>query len=453
MAEESWHQARLIPTSGINGPDEQERRATSALLAVVGAVREFGVALTRPIGAPAASLETFIEVPFEVADQRLFPDGLIRARRGAKTWTCLVEVKTGTNMLDAAQIESYLDIAREQSFDSVLTVSNEIPALAGMHPTKIDKRKLRRVALHHYSWSQVLALAVVQKEHRGVRDPDQAWILGELIRYLEHPRSGALEFEDMGSSWVQVREAVAASTLRASDDGAADVAARFDALLRYVSLQLGRRLGDEVVPLLSRKDVADPAGRTSALAQSLSTSGILHGAIRIPGTPGPLVFTADLRANQVTCHIDIDAPREGRPATRVKWLLRQLKDAPPDLRLEAYAAHARGHGSAGLLKLVREDPSSLTLGGNKDLKSFRIAMTVSMGSKRGRGRGSFIDSSMGVVESFYGSVLAGLKAWTPNPAKLRDNPEATTRPESLSSTALSSQDGADAQPVAAVSGP
>jgi hypothetical protein len=42
MSEETWHQARLIPTSGISGAEEQERRATSALLAVMSAVREFG---------------------------------------------------------------------------------------------------------------------------------------------------------------------------------------------------------------------------------------------------------------------------------------------------------------------------------------------------------------------------------------------------------------------------
>ncbi len=42
MAEDTWLAARLIPTSGINGADEQERRATSALLAVMSAVREFG---------------------------------------------------------------------------------------------------------------------------------------------------------------------------------------------------------------------------------------------------------------------------------------------------------------------------------------------------------------------------------------------------------------------------
>ena len=73
-----------------------------------------------------------------------------------------------------------------------------MPPVPGPHPTKVDKRKLRKVALHHLSWSHVLAEAVMQKEHRGVADPDQAWILGELIRYLEHPRSGALEFDDMG---------------------------------------------------------------------------------------------------------------------------------------------------------------------------------------------------------------------------------------------------------------
>ena len=56
MSQETWHEARLIATSGINGADEQERRATSALLAVMTAVREFGRALTKPLGAPAGNV-------------------------------------------------------------------------------------------------------------------------------------------------------------------------------------------------------------------------------------------------------------------------------------------------------------------------------------------------------------------------------------------------------------
>ena len=271
MTEETWHHARLIPTSGISGAEEQERRATSALLAVMIAVREFGRALTQPLGAPAGTLDAYIEVPFVWAEQRCFPDGLIRVRRGQRSWTALVEVKTGTNELEVAQLETYLEVAREQGFDAVITVSNEIPAMAGQHPTKVDKRKLRKVALHHYSWSHVLAEAVMQKEHRGIADPEQAWILGELIRYLEHPRSGALEFDDMGASWVGVRDAVAASTLRGTDKAAAEVAARFDALLRYASLRLGRQLGTEVTPALSRREIAEPTLRAQSLVASLAS--------------------------------------------------------------------------------------------------------------------------------------------------------------------------------------
>jgi len=77
MTEETWRQARLVPTSGINRDEEQERRATSALLAVMSAVREFGRALSQPLGAPAGALETYIEVPFIWAEKRCFPDGLI----------------------------------------------------------------------------------------------------------------------------------------------------------------------------------------------------------------------------------------------------------------------------------------------------------------------------------------------------------------------------------------
>jgi hypothetical protein len=452
MAEESWHEARLIPTSGINGAEEQERRATSALLAVLGAVKEFGRVFVGQFGAPAGTLSCYIEVPFMLGDKRVYPDGLIRVQRGTKTWTALVEVKTGPNQLQTEQLENYLDVARDEGYDALITISNEIPAIAGQHPTKVDKRKLKKVTLHHVSWSQVLAEAVLQKEFRGVADPDQAWILGELIRYLEHQKSGALEFDDMGESWVAVRDSVAAGTLRPSDKGIAEVVARFDALLRFTSLQLGRQLGREVVPVLSRKEVADPAARAQALTATLCATGTLSGTIRIPDTAGNLVVTADLRASQVTCHVDVEAPRDGRPTTRVNWLVRQLKNAPDTTRVEAFAAHARGASSAELLKTVRENPASLVADPSKELRTFRVAYTAGMGTKRGRGRGAFIDTVLGTVNTFYGEVLETLRPWAAAPPKLRPThptpPDIDDSiPESLSSTDYSSQD--EVEPEAA----
>ncbi len=432
--------ARLIPTSGISGAEEQERRATSALLAVVAAVREFGRSLLSPLGAPAGAVETYIEVPFELGDRRLYPDGLVRVARGQRSWTALVEVKTGTNELGTEQLEAYLDIAREHGFDAVVTISNQVPAVRGQHPTVVDRRKLRKVALHHMPWVEVLAEAVMQKEYRGVADPDQAWILGELIRYLEHPRSGALAFDDMGASWVPVREAVHAGTLRAGDKGIQDVASRFDALLRYVGLKLGQRLGADVQPALSRRELADPSLRTQALVETLSGGGTLTGGIRIPGAAATLTVTADLRANQIHCSCELEAPKQGRPKTRVTWLLRQLEKASDTLRVEAFALHARGPGAAELAKTVRADPEVLVVDPTKELRSFRLTQITPLGAKRGTGRGSFIDSVLDAVDTFYVDVVQHLRTWSAPAPRLREDPAAPGVPAALVSTALSSQD-------------
>jgi len=59
--------------------------------------------------------------------------------------------------------------------------------------------------------------------------------------------------------------------------------------------------------------------------------------------------------------VDADATKEGRPATRVNWLIRQLKNAPESLRVEASAMHARGPGNAELLKVVRDNPDGRRL--------------------------------------------------------------------------------------------
>ncbi|MFG3601796.1 stress response protein [Micromonospora chersina] len=446
MSEETWLAARLIPTSGINGAEEQERRATSALLAVMSAVREFGRVVTQAVGAPAGTVQTFIEVPFKLGGHQLFPDGLVRVSRGQRQWTALIEVKTGNNTLKTEQLEAYLDVAREQGFDALLTISNEIAPVAGQHPTPIDRRKLKKVSLHHLPWTEILTHAVLQKEYRGVADPDQAWILGELIRYLEHPRSGALEFGDMGPAWVQVRDAVSAGTLRPNDSGASEIAGRFDALIRYTCLRLGRRLGTEVTPSMSRREVADPAARSQALVNQLVSTGTLSGGIKIPGSVGSLQVTADLRAGQIICHVDVDAPRAGRPTTRVNWLVRQLKDAPETTRVEAFAMHARGGGAAELLRVVREDPTVLITDPTRELRSFRVARSTTAGTKRGTGRGAFIDSVVGAVDDFYEQIIQNLKPWMPAPPRLR-TPEDVQPAEpvaaSLISTAISSQDSPD----------
>ncbi|MCB0909613.1 MAG: hypothetical protein KDB63_21130 [Nocardioidaceae bacterium] len=429
--EANWVPARLIPTSGISGAQEQETRATSALLAVLGSVDEFGRRLTRLAGAPAGTIECFTEVAFKLNGTKTIarPDGLIRVSRGKTTWVALVEVKTGKNPLVADQLNLYLDVAREQGFDALITISNQISPNENKHPTPgIDGRKLRKLSLHHWSWSRLLSVAVMEKEHRGVSDPDQAWILGELIRYLEHPKSGALAFDDMGENWVSLRDAVSAGTLRASDKEAiSEVTANWDALLRFAALHMGRRLGTEVRHHLNRKESSDPSQRQHNLAAMLVNGGVLAGDVRIPDTVGDITVTADLRAKSITCAVAIDAPKSGRNTTRINWLTRQLKSAPGHVRVEAFVAHQRGRGAAELLGRVREEPDTLLTDPSKEVVRFEVATMTKMGIKRGTGQGAFIDSVLETLDAFYADVVQHLKEWQAPPPKAPKPPQVETQ--------------------------
>ena len=81
--EETWRRARLIPTTGIGGQDEQEQRATSSLLAVMGAVPQFGRAILDHVDAPGGRIQTYTEIRFVDDDTKLsIPDGAVVVERG-----------------------------------------------------------------------------------------------------------------------------------------------------------------------------------------------------------------------------------------------------------------------------------------------------------------------------------------------------------------------------------
>jgi hypothetical protein len=345
-----FQRARLIPVTGIKGDQEQERRATSALLAVVQAVPEFARTLLKPLGAPAGRVSGYIEPEFQLGEKRVRPDGLLTVDRGKTFWSVLVEVKTNKNLLQPDQINTYLDVCRDNNVDALLTISNEVLTLSGAHPTSgIDGRKTKKTALFHFSWMRVLTEALIQKEHRGVADPDQAWILAELIRYLESPASGALEFDDMGDSWVGVRQAAINGTLSPSDHGVTKVAQAFESLLRFTSFKLSSRLGVDVEPVSEKLARTDPAKHLKEVTRRLAESAALTGSIRVEDTVSPLEITVDIRAGQILTSVTVDAPREGRPQTRVNWLLRQLRKSPPRARLETRVKRTQKSVAACLL--------------------------------------------------------------------------------------------------------
>jgi len=415
-----WPLARLIPTAGIRGQEEQERRATSSLLAVMRAVPEFGHALLKELGAPKSPvIETFAEVRFkDAARKTVIPDGAIVCRRGQKMWTCLVEVKTAGAALRPEQVNSYLDIARENGFDGVLTISNQITATSSESPISVDGRKLKRTNLWHFSWWRVLTEAIVQHRYRGISDPDQAWILGELIAYLDSAASGAGGFEDMGDKWVAVRKAGHDGTLRQNDPEARSVAERWEEFTQYLCLGLSQDLGRSVSSPRPRGQTT--AARLDESVKQLSADGGLVAVLRVPDAIGDIRIRADLRAQRTLTGVTIDAPREGRAKPRINWLLRQLADAPADLRVEAAFPNARQTTSM-LLADAREEPDKLLYPADpkREPRAFTITLARAMGQKRGKAEGSFVRETRAQTFDFYRDIVQQLKPWQARPPKLR----------------------------------
>lgn len=303
-------------------------------------------------------------------------------------------------------MDRYLDLARQQGYDAVVTLSNDLAPVAGAHPVDVDGRKLRKVALHHISWAEVLHEARMQLAHRGVDDRLQAWLLHELIRYLEHPRSGAAGFDDMGPAWVPVRDAVAAGTLRTTDRKVGGVITSWERLVRHMCLRLTGELGVVVSPVVPRR--TDRAALEQAALRRLADEGAFGTTLRFPGAIGDVQVTADLRTGQVRTAVQVEAPREGGAQRRVNWILRQLKDAPDSLVVEVGFAR-REQTSCEQLRDVRENPAALLPDPSAEVRSFRLTLTAPLGVKRSGLRNAFVPSVNAAVDAFYAEIVQGLR--------------------------------------------
>ncbi len=422
--------ARLIPVTGIGSEREAEGRATSVLLAVLSVVRDLSILVFEPMGASkaqTATVETFTEPRFTVKDRNVRPDGLVRITYGRKSWAALVEVKTGTATLTAEQVNTYWDVARAEKLDAVITITNDIAPAPSVHP--VDGLRVQSnspVQVHHLSWTQLLTTAVALKQHKGVSDPEQAWILDELIRYLEHPASGALQFDDMGPNWVSLRSDARDDRLTNKDEGPDDIAQRWDQLLRFIALTLGAEIGEDVQQVIPRKHSKNPKLRHDTLVAMLCDDNRLEGVLRIPNTAGDIDIVCDLRAAKLTASVQLDLPDDRGGKARGTWLGTQLPDAAGDVWIEAYERNGRTATTCSLSSL-REDRTALWTKDRPEPARAVINWSREMGQNRRSGgkNPSFAESVKALVEDFYRDVVQTITPWQPKPSRLPDPPVLT----------------------------
>jgi hypothetical protein len=415
--------ARLNPTV----PDsKKEERATSILLATFRAVPDFARAMLSDAGISfpkTSQIECYTEVALEIPDSKraVRPDGLIVLTKGKKQWLAFVESKTGSSQLKQEQCEEYLVLARQLGIDAVVTISNQYSAIPTHHPVSVSKTKTRKVGLLHFSWLSLMSKATLLTESRAVEDPEQAFLLQELVRFLKHPYSGVSSFTRMPKSWSTLCASVKQGlVLRKKDPDINEAVVSWHQLIRFLALELTTRVGQPVQVKLSRRHTNDPSTRVVDDIDGVVKHSRLNSELLIPNAASSLAITADLKRRTLNLSMRLKAPSNKKRATApINWLIRQLKNVEREDLLIRAVWPRRIPDTTATIGDVRDDPNCIVHEGVQELpQSLEVVRVIDLAGKFS-GVKTFIEYASSEVPNFYKDVGEHLRAWVPPPPKMK----------------------------------
>lgn len=433
---ERGQRARLFP---VLAETSKEGRTLSIFLSCLERVEEFGAAMLSTAGhrvGTRSRIEAYTEiVPIRGGDKKQRPDGLILVKSGSKQWMAMVEAKVGNSDLTSDQLESYLELAKLNGIETVLTLSNQFAPLPTHHPVQLPAAARRKASLFHWSWMFVLTQASLLLNNDQIADSDQRFMLNELVRFLTHPSAGVRSFDQMPAPWTDIVAKVqAGGKLAVSSSELKEVVGAWHQEVRDLSLILSRQLGTQVTTRISRAHAADPASRVKADISELADSQCLTSTLIVPAAAAPLDICADLAKRSLSISMKLRAPDDRKSTkARLTWLTRQMQ------KTEGSGIHVRlfwpGRGIPSLhsLKELRENPDlALAERPGQVALSFEVILVKDLGARFAQRR-NFIAELESAVPEFYEQVGQHLKAWQPSAPRIR---EGLAEPESVGPDAL-----------------
>lgn len=421
---DSGQVARLIPTVA---DSKKEERATSSLLASFMVVPAFAQDVLSTIGAPTGKrirVTCYTEVVFKSKkDKKSRPDGLLVVTSGSKVWSALIESKIGTAALNREQIEGYLDLAREVGANVVITLSNQFATLPTHHPVQISKQKTRTVGLYHFSWLSLVSKAILVADNKKVDDSEQAYILKELVRYLQHDSSGVTSLSGMGKGWRDLcGELLQGAAINRKADYVEQSVASWQQLLRYLSIRLSVAIGKPVSVYLSRARAKDPAVNYEEDVSGILKDSCLVAEFDIPHAASRLAFSADILRRTINLSMRLDAPKDKSLATAsINWFTRQLRDVEGvDLMIRAYWPRRIAMTGAPLAAVL-ENPKVLLPENVSELPVALEVVRVIDLAGRFRGSRTFIEEAERAFPDFYAKVGQRLVQWIPKAPKIKES--------------------------------
>lgn len=418
--------ARLIPTIP---ESKKEERATSLLLATFRVIPSYALHLLSEAGASGgvrAKVYGFTEIVPKSKDlnsgdtTKLRPDGLVVVETGRSTWSAIIEAKVGNNPLSAAQIESYIDIARLIGCDAIITISNQFATLPTHHPVAISKSKLGKLGLYHFSWLSLVAKAVLLAKHREVDDPEQAFILDELIRYLQHPKSGVSLMTEMGPGWkTTCSQILQGMKLLKSAPNVTQAVESWQQLTRYLSLQLTLAVSKSISISLTRAQTKEPEARIRTQVDELTSQHSLTDLFDVPNAAGKLQLSANFSRRALDYSMSVTSPKTNKyPTAPINWLLRQVQSEDANVLIRA-SWPGRTADTMEFVSKLRNDPSLLVPPGCSSLPTgLEIVKVVDLAGGFQQKR-KFVEIAQSELISFYRDIGQHLRNWVPPAPKIK----------------------------------
>ena len=249
---------------------------------------------------------------------------------------------------------------------------------------------------------------------------------------------------EMARRWVTVRDGARDQTLKPGDSAVLEIAERWEQFIEATSLELRQTLGRPVTPIWPKS--IDRQSRIAAAARRLAQDGLMAASIKVPDAAAPLVVEANLRTRQLIASAEFAAPNEGRAKGRIGWLLRQAKDMPASMRIEARYPNVREPVVMRLGEaLERPDRMLCAPDAKRDPRSFRLVLADDLGKGRGRGRGTFVGDSRSQILAFYRDVLQQIRPWQAPAPRLPAQLPVTSQAEDVP-VGVTIPQGPDTQP-------
>ena len=417
--------ARLLPTPG----SKNERALTSILLATMTVARPFACRLLKSWGVSmgkTSKLQAYTEVTFPMSGRKsnVRPDGVLVLSTRKRRWTALVEAKANNNVIDEEQIERYGQIARTYGIDAVITLSNQLVSLPSHVPYTVPRGLGRHISFVHSSWIGMLTEARLILAGENEVDPEQRYIMEEMVEYFGHRKSGVQPFDQMSAEWrplvVGLRNG---HRFKSSTPEVESTIASWHQEARDICLILSRSMGERVELRLSRKHKADPALRLREDCGALAASWEMRCAVGVPKTVSPIEVVVNLERRTVSCGMRVGARPDRTTATgRVNALVRQLraKEEPQahgrEVILRAFRPGKASPVQASLAD-VRKDSGRLVGERRGVPTSFEVLMVKDMAG-RFSSRRKFVEDLEKLIKVFYERVGQRMRAWQEVPPRI-----------------------------------